>query len=611
MALPKDPNRTWQGMAPGPQPPNYYRLLGLPEFESRPEVIEAAAEQQTARLLAVPPEARGPEVQKLLAEIAAARLCLLQPARKLAYDEALRQQRSPDVPAPPASPTPEALPELLAPSDQVARRKRARGRRPFVLAFALAAVAMVFTWWLLERSGQPPAGEGILVIDIPQSLRGVTTVRIDGQPREVPPLGPVEFACQSHEVQVEVAVAGQAQWKRTVTLHPGRKVLMRLPWETVSAPDDSHRSSGRMMAEGLPGNAEAKRPALLGAQVAHTPGKRNDAARSTLMAGGAVEPEPDRTAQPENAAVSAAGMPAKAPGVPEASATGSPLSSQEASGKSSLPGVRVPTLAEFDNSLAEAWAAIQGGDARRGYELLLGLFKKDRGDLRVAFSLGLLEALVAHNWPEAEKRFALCQRMVPEHPAVLNNLALVRLRTGQEHLALRHWEALLAATQPVPPEVVQNLRRFQALAHSGDIRLSSSRRKALDALAIQAAQDGTPLRPNVGFLYLPLKLVDGQTIGWTQPRFYHDRWCVVCSGRGAVRCPDPDCARGTVRASASRLLYVDPLTRTRVVQSVPVRATCRVCKGQGWIDCKKCSAGIDPSLKDAQDPLAKTLSSKH
>ena len=49
-----DPYRMWLGIPPGEQPPNYYRLLGLPPFEDNSESIEHAAQRQTAHLRTLP-----------------------------------------------------------------------------------------------------------------------------------------------------------------------------------------------------------------------------------------------------------------------------------------------------------------------------------------------------------------------------------------------------------------------------------------------------------------------------------------------------------------------------------------------------------------------------
>jgi len=42
-----DPYHRWLGIPPAEQPPNHYRLLSLPLFESDLDVIETAVERQT------------------------------------------------------------------------------------------------------------------------------------------------------------------------------------------------------------------------------------------------------------------------------------------------------------------------------------------------------------------------------------------------------------------------------------------------------------------------------------------------------------------------------------------------------------------------------------
>ena len=89
-----DPYHRWLGIPPAEQPPDHYRLLAIGAFESDPDVIMIAADQRMAHLRTFQTSPHGRHSQRLLNEVAAARLCLLDPGRKAAYDEKLRQSRS-------------------------------------------------------------------------------------------------------------------------------------------------------------------------------------------------------------------------------------------------------------------------------------------------------------------------------------------------------------------------------------------------------------------------------------------------------------------------------------------------------------------------------------
>ncbi|MDA0281805.1 MAG: hypothetical protein O3B13_09835 [Planctomycetota bacterium] len=98
-----DPYYIWLGIPPKDQPANYYRLLGLQDFEENSDVIDAAANRQTSYLHQM---ANGPhrkESQQLLNEIAGARRGLLNPELKLEYDNNLRAGHATAEPAIPVA----------------------------------------------------------------------------------------------------------------------------------------------------------------------------------------------------------------------------------------------------------------------------------------------------------------------------------------------------------------------------------------------------------------------------------------------------------------------------------------------------------------------------
>lgn len=87
-----DPYQDWLEIPPEEQPANHYRLLGIALWETDPEVIRAAAEKRTTYLKTKQPGPQSNLAQKLKNEIAAAKLCLLNAAKKMAYDGQLESR---------------------------------------------------------------------------------------------------------------------------------------------------------------------------------------------------------------------------------------------------------------------------------------------------------------------------------------------------------------------------------------------------------------------------------------------------------------------------------------------------------------------------------------
>jgi hypothetical protein len=87
---PFDPYHKWLGISPAEQPPTWYRLLGIPLFESDPDVIDAAADQRMTHLRKYQTGVNSALSQQLLNEVASARIGLLSPEKKAVYDAELR-----------------------------------------------------------------------------------------------------------------------------------------------------------------------------------------------------------------------------------------------------------------------------------------------------------------------------------------------------------------------------------------------------------------------------------------------------------------------------------------------------------------------------------------
>jgi len=90
-----DPYRKWLAIPPEEQPPNHYRLLGVPLFEDDAEAISHAADQRIAYVRTLALGDFADVSQRVLNELAAAKVCLLNREKKAAYDERLHVELAP------------------------------------------------------------------------------------------------------------------------------------------------------------------------------------------------------------------------------------------------------------------------------------------------------------------------------------------------------------------------------------------------------------------------------------------------------------------------------------------------------------------------------------
>lgn len=109
-----DPYYKWLAIPPAEQPPNHYRLLGVPLYTDDPDVIENAADQRMSHLRSFQSGRYSQDSQRLLNEVATARVCLLNAGKKAEYDAQLRRQTPPVVMTMAVS-TPPAVVEPLRP----------------------------------------------------------------------------------------------------------------------------------------------------------------------------------------------------------------------------------------------------------------------------------------------------------------------------------------------------------------------------------------------------------------------------------------------------------------------------------------------------------------
>lgn len=122
-----DPYHKWLGIPAEEQPPNHYRLLGVPLYTSDLDVIENAADRQMAHIRRLASGKHAELSQKVLNELASARGCLLNAEQKARYDSDLRRKIAAATPAPAAIPIARALP-LEPQSAPVPKQLKTRGQ---------------------------------------------------------------------------------------------------------------------------------------------------------------------------------------------------------------------------------------------------------------------------------------------------------------------------------------------------------------------------------------------------------------------------------------------------------------------------------------------------
>src|SRR5215213_10103031 len=95
-----DPYYKWLGIPHSEQPAHHYRLLGIQQFETDPDVISNAADQRMGLLKSFANSEHSSLAEDLLNEVARSRVSLLNPTKKQAYDTTLRERLGSDAQGP-------------------------------------------------------------------------------------------------------------------------------------------------------------------------------------------------------------------------------------------------------------------------------------------------------------------------------------------------------------------------------------------------------------------------------------------------------------------------------------------------------------------------------
>jgi hypothetical protein len=272
-----NPYYVWLGIPPAEQPANYYRLLGIALFEPSADVIDSAADRQTAHLRTFQTGKHSDLSQRLLNEVAAARVCLLDSKKRAEYDRQLRARlvvRTPAAPATqpgapqaaapviptapilrrPAAAAPASAPQaadqwddLLGPGDakqrpaiaraaaqsrKAAAAKRAAANRMLAVGAAVGlAVLGVVGFAVYSQMNPAPA---TLVFDWPGVQRSDVSASVDGAAILIPATGPWEYACPPGEHHV-VAQRPGYKLSETVTAEAGQRQAVPANWQPKAA----------------------------------------------------------------------------------------------------------------------------------------------------------------------------------------------------------------------------------------------------------------------------------------------------------------------------------------------------------------------------------------
>ena len=92
-------------------------------------------------------------------------------------------------------------------------------------------------------------------------MRHGATLELNGNPKEIPLLGPLEFRCPSGKTQIVAMSPGYCPIERTETLKAGQKQVLRFQWRELSASRKSDSTERAGTGKGRPGVSGEEEPA--------------------------------------------------------------------------------------------------------------------------------------------------------------------------------------------------------------------------------------------------------------------------------------------------------------------------------------------------------------
>ncbi len=245
--------------------------------------------------------------------------------------------------------------------------------------------------------------------------------------------------------------------------------------------------------------------------------------------------------------------------------------------------------AEFKVLIEQARACMGDGDYGRAKTLLRSTSKTRDEQVCASFLLGLLTALVDHDFDKAEEFFAHCVERSPNNGSFLNNLAITEIQKRNFSDAFRHWERALISEQDnqVIAVIAHNIDILMKYIERHPGAVSQTHKKKFRSLQDRPSKlSGGMIDSDSGWLYLDaqvdadgvLRPVDSRSIGALKLEDHKCHFCNVCRGCGLVKCPNTDCRQG----------YEQSGGRRKANRRVP----CSTCQGRKSVPCPHCSDGI-------------------
>ncbi len=279
-----------------------------------------------------------------------------------------------------------------------------------------------------------------------------------------------------------------------------------------------------------------------------------------------------------------------------------------------VPRADIQVRREKASKLVESWIGL----ARKSSDEINVLDLREATDIdpiatEAVILEGLTEYFAHRDYSGAMRKFKDAVRRGEKYEAIntdvdrqnlqisLNACAILATKSRNLNMAFNYWTEASKLKTPQSDEVIQNIKRFAAIARPGNagIYLSKSDQKKFNTMhaAFNVGANGSgkggwnfsnPIRADgqphaqLGFL---AKKFEGGVQDNTSSLL--DFVCLVCDGVGHAECPFESCQRGLVEKRRKEFIILN--NGQRVPNIVHFKETCPTCSGKGSVRCWGCA----------------------